>query len=380
MKKFILTTIIILTSFLFIPKVSAETSVSYGTAEQWFFWGQTGCKTSYCSFNPAYSDRGFSNVNSQYEYFDYATGISIPGIIGTILTDFYGPKMLGLRVNNVNIQSQSWYKVLINLQVDSSAGPWEPFDFSSLSRNFNVALNQNGSWVYNLTPNRSISGNDYQIVVLFKAEVSSSGFLIEIGNPRTSTIDNTLTTFQCNGYDQTTGQLIGGCGIKIKSIEVYLTDSINAELEDLNNTQKETNNKLDDLNQTQQETNNQLNDLNNNINNDNTDEATNEASEFFSSFQTDTFGLTSIITAPLTLIQSITSTTCSPLGLPLPYVDETLNLPCLSSIYEEYFGVFLDIYQTITFGIVAYWVCVRIFNLVKDFKNPEHDEIEVLDL
>lgn len=247
MKKYIIFSILIISSFLDLPNVSAETSVSYGSAEQWFFWGQTGCKTSYCSFNPEYSDRGFSNINSHYEYFDSATGISKPGIIGTILTDFYGPKMLGLRVNNVNIQSQSWYKVLINLQIDNSAGPWEPFDYSTLSRNFNVALNQNGSWVYNLTPNRSISGSDYQIVVLFKAEVSSSGFLIEIGNPRTSTIDNTLTTFQCNGYDKTTGQLIGGCGIKIKSIEVYLTDSISAELEDLNNSQKETNDKLDNI-------------------------------------------------------------------------------------------------------------------------------------
>lgn len=101
---------------------------------------------------------------------------------------------------------------------------------------------------------------------------------------------------------------------------------------------------------------------------------------FFSGFTTDTYGLTSIITSPLNLIGSITSSTCTPLGLPLPYVDKELKLPCMSEIYEEYFGSFLTIYQTITFGFTAYWVIVRIFNLVKDFKNPEHDEIEVLDL
>lgn len=125
---------------------------------------------------------------------------------------------------------------------------------------------------------------------------------------------------------------------------------------------------------------NAVNNLNDSLNNSDSSGATSEASEFFSGFTTDTFGLTSIITAPLNLIGSITSSTCTPLGLPLPYVNKTLELPCMSSIYSQYFGSFFTLYQTITFGIIAYWVCVRIFNLVKDFKNPDHDEIEVLDL
>lgn len=125
---------------------------------------------------------------------------------------------------------------------------------------------------------------------------------------------------------------------------------------------------------------NAVNNLNDSLNNSDSSGATSEASEFFSGFTTDTFGLTSIITAPLNLIGSITSSTCTPLGLPLPYVNKTLELPCMSSIYSQYFGSFFTLYQTITFGVIAYWVCVRIFNLVKDFKNPDHDEIEVLDL
>lgn len=131
--------------------------------------------------------------------------------------------------------------------------------------------------------------------------------------------------------------------------------------------------KLDD-------TNKNLNDLKDDINNSDSSGATGDADNFFSNFQTDTFGLTSIITAPLNLISSLTSKTCSNLVLPLPYVNKNLTLPCLSTIYSQFFGDFLTIYQTITFGIVAYWVCVRIFNLVKDFKNPDHDEIEVMDL
>ena len=129
------------------------------------------------------------------------------------------------------------------------------------------------------------------------------------------------------------------------------------------------------------ETNNQLGDLNNSLNNSDSSGATNDASNFFSNFTTDTFGLTSIITAPLSLINNLTSSSCSTLRLPLPYLDNKyLDLPCMETIYTKYFGSFFTIYQTITFGIVAYWVIVRIFNQVKDFKNPDHDEIEVLDL
>lgn len=113
---------------------------------------------------------------------------------------------------------------------------------------------------------------------------------------------------------------------------------------------------------------------------DNIDNAQNSAGGFFSDFTTDLHGLTAVVTAPLSLISSITSTSCSPLVIPLPYVDKDLTLPCMGAIYSNYFGSFLSIYQVITFGIVAYWVLVRLFNLVKDFKNPDHDEIEVFDL
>lgn len=119
---------------------------------------------------------------------------------------------------------------------------------------------------------------------------------------------------------------------------------------------------------------------NDTLKDDNTQGAQDSAGGFFNDFTTDTHGLTAIITAPLSLISKITSSSCSPLVIPLPFVDKELTLPCMGAIYSQYFGSFLSIYQVITFGIIAYWVCVRIFNLVKDFKNPDHDEIEVLDL
>lgn len=147
-------------------------------------------------------------------------------------------------------------------------------------------------------------------------------------------------------------------------------NTINQQIKE--NTQKQLEEQKKQLEE-QKKTNDTLKDSN-------TQEAQNSAGGFFNDFTTDTHGLTAIITAPLSLISSITSKSCSPLVLPLPFVDKDLTLPCMGAIYSQYFGSFLSIYQLITFGIVAYWVCVRIFNLVKDFKNPDHDEIEVLDL
>ena len=117
------------------------------------------------------------------------------------------------------------------------------------------------------------------------------------------------------------------------------------------------------------------------INDSDSSEATNEASDFFNNFTTNTHGLTSIVTAPLNAISSLTSSSCTPLHLPIPYLDNKyIDLPCMRSIYDQNFGSFMTLYDTITFGIVSYWIIVRIFALVKDFKNPDHDEIEVVDL
>lgn len=140
---------------------------------------------------------------------------------------------------------------------------------------------------------------------------------------------------------------------------------------------------LDDINKNQQETNEKLDDISgklDDLKDDDVNGSKDTAENFFDDFTTDDFGLSDIITVPLETIKSITSKTCNPLILPLPFVNENLTLPCIRTIFEENFSSILTIYQTVTFGLIAYYVIVRIFNLVKDFKNPEHDEIEVMDL
>lgn len=109
-------------------------------------------------------------------------------------------------------------------------------------------------------------------------------------------------------------------------------------------------------------------------------ESESQAGGFFNDFDDNDFGLSDIITMPLSFIQGLANNSCSNLNLPLPFVDKNATLPCMTSIYQQHFGAFLTIYQIITTGFISYWVCINVFRLVKNFKDPNNDEVEVLDL
>lgn len=113
----------------------------------------------------------------------------------------------------------------------------------------------------------------------------------------------------------------------------------------------------------------------------NTTQADSQGQDFINNFSNNTHGLTGIITAPLNAIQGLASATCSPIVLPLPFTNnKTLTLPCMNTIYSSHFGVFYTMYQGIILALISYWVCIRIFTLVKGFKDPDDDKIEVVDL
>jgi len=139
-------------------------------------------------------------------------------------------------------------------------------------------------------------------------------------------------------------------------------------------------NKFDETNEKIEETNKNLKDLNDTMKDNDTSGSQNQAGGFFGGFSSSDYGLSDIITMPLTFIQGLSNNTCYSLSVPLPFVDQNVNLPCMTSIYQQHFGSFLTLYQTITTGIIAYWVCVNLFRLVQGFKNPDKDEIEVMDL
>lgn len=158
-----------------------------------------------------------------------------------------------------------------------------------------------------------------------------------------------------------------------KDFDDYTYNAIQEGFESITNQQQITNEKLDSVN-------NSIKDTNDTLKDDDTSESSSEYGDFFTGFNTNNHGLTGIITAPLELIGNLAGSSCSPLPLQVPFVNKTMSLPCMSTIYKKHFGNLFTIYQTITFGLISYWVMVKLFALIKGFKNPANDEIEVMDL
>lgn len=150
-----------------------------------------------------------------------------------------------------------------------------------------------------------------------------------------------------------------------QSKDSILIDNQNSNTEKITDEQKKTTQSIDNVN--------------NSINNDNVSSDT--GTGFFDDFQVDNHnGISGIVTAPLRLINSLSSSSCSSLSLPLPFVSQNAVLPCMSGIYQQHFSSFLSIYRIITTGLIGYWVLIKLFGHIKGMQSPNDDRIEVFDL
>lgn len=344
MKKSFKIILVILIQFLFIQEVNAaSTSVSANVQHYYVRTMST-------------------NYSTQISSYEYTTN---PFYTANISESRWLPRLIGFDGNiSTSFNSNYTYTLTYRLNYPSSKDIFDWQQYMNYA-NFKIYGSTNDLFSCSIISNTS-SYTDVKCT--FKRNTTDNYFFFYF-----DFYDN-YNALKTIGIPSNSGPELSFANITL----VYTQDNSDTQIQQNNiiiNQNNQTNQKLDDVNSN-------LNDLNSNLNDSDTSEATNSASDFFNGFTTDTFGLTSIITSPLTLIGSITSSTCSPLSLEFPFLTKNnkLNLPCMSSIYEENFGSFLTIYQTITFGIVAYWVCVKIFALVKEFKNPDSDKVEVLDL
>lgn len=169
--------------------------------------------------------------------------------------------------------------------------------------------------------------------------------------------------------------------------ELLAQQQANSYINDLKNSITSTNSKLDILielqrqeNNTQQQIQNNTKETNDLIKSDNTDDANSKGSNFFNNFQGNSHGLSGILTAPLRLLNSLTTQGCSPLEFDLPFVNKHVSLPCMRGIYEQHFGIFFSLWQMITTGLISYNVILNLYSKVRQMQNPNNDRIEVLNL
>lgn len=113
---------------------------------------------------------------------------------------------------------------------------------------------------------------------------------------------------------------------------------------------------------------------------DNVDGANSTGSSFFNNFSGNNHGLSGIVSSPLRLINSLSSSTCTPLSFTIPFVNTQMTLPCMSTIYSTHFSTILTLYRLITTGLIAYKILINLFGTVKGLQDPDSSKIEVVDL
>lgn len=135
---------------------------------------------------------------------------------------------------------------------------------------------------------------------------------------------------------------------------------------------KETNEKLD-------ETNDKLEDLEDSITNPNVDSDT--GNDFFNNFQTeDNGGISGIITAPLTLINSLLDGQGTCTDLTFSIMGKEVALPSGCIIWEKVPNEMEILIQTLVCGTGAYFLLRQLFKDIEKLKNPNNSEVSTLDL
>lgn len=145
----------------------------------------------------------------------------------------------------------------------------------------------------------------------------------------------------------------------------------NDKLDDVIKEENETQDKIDENTKEQQET----NDL---ITSDEID--TGSSDSFFNNFSTeDNGGISSIVTAPLKMIRSITET-CLPLSI--PFYDNDIELPCGDTLFWNRADVktFRNTWNIIIGGPIIYMLLVKLFQVIQNIKNPGNSKVEVMKL
>lgn len=288
---------------------------------------------------------------------------------------------------SANLSNGSNYKLVLNIFNTSTNVITNNLNFPNIKTLYSNAWNTGGVSNISSSYSYNVSSGILTITILFKATHDATGLYYELDSNSTGYNGQGQGQFCWNPEEISTSQFT------LRTAELYRvtgdsgTDVIinqNNTIINQNSTQITQNNQMITNQQTQitqnNTTNQKLDEINASINNDNTSGASSSASSYFSNFSNNTHGLTGIITLPLTSIQRLTSSTCTALVVPIPYTNSNITLPCMTDVYNTYIPTIYNLWKVVSFGIIAYFICLDIFRMVKDFKDPNKDEIEVVDL
>lgn len=90
--------------------------------------------------------------------------------------------------------------------------------------------------------------------------------------------------------------------------------------------------------------------------------------------------LTQMVLAPITILTTISGSSCQPITWNIPLVNYQATIPCMSTVYNQYFSGILTLFSTIITGVFAYRTVIKLVSTLKDCLDAENDKIEVIDL
>lgn len=129
--------------------------------------------------------------------------------------------------------------------------------------------------------------------------------------------------------------------------------------------------------------------INDSINNSDTTQANTSGSNWFSGFHIDNSkGFSSIITAPIRLIQGILngSSSCSSLSLPVAFkynsttLSNEVSLPCGSLLWNNVPNAAILLYWSTIFGLFAWWVLRDMYKFIDSIRDPDNKSEFVMSL
>ncbi len=359
--------ILTLFSFFQITEVHAEdTNIPWTSSESWFYTGTVYMDNSAIDYGSATWMKTVP-INADwfwYNEMDCGTGNS------TCISK--GVRSFSVGAKGANIKPDSYYKLIINMEY-SGLGNWT-IDTSSINSNNMCAIYTGSSWNYGTSvcdvSSVSVSSDGKTVTAYVHTKTGADGLLLEVGRPSNTSKDSILRVWQNRSFNSV--------AIRIKTYQILLTNDLSGQLSDISGQLGSISGSIAGTNQKLEDVNQGLDNINDNLTDSSIDDTSSK--NFFNNFQDNDHGLSSVITAPLQFIKNLNNNTCTPISLTIPFVDKNFTLPCMSTIYSDNFGTFFTLYQTITTGFIAYYVSVRIFALVKGFKDPKDDRIEVMDL
>lgn len=142
------------------------------------------------------------------------------------------------------------------------------------------------------------------------------------------------------------------------------------------------NGSLNNINDSINNSNKKIDEVNGSINNSDVSGANSDLNNFTENeLFKDSTGILAIIQAPINMLNSITSATCSPLTFPIPYMNFNIEIPCLSTVFSKHFSSeFLTLLKLAINGLIIYKVLCSLVMDIHSYKDPDTDRLEVLDL